>query len=119
MITIQLVPNLLSGQTDDYIAVVVENSLPKFLEDFENPLELFGVTLKDKKLTACGNSELVNSVIHEGHSVFTPLFNIRFSIKGSFKGIDDNFDENRHEKKVNLTPGRSMELKMKNINKKS
>lgn len=110
-------PKLLSHEADDYLAVVVEDGLPKFLEDFENPLELFGFKLKDKQLKSCGNSDLINSVIQEGHSVFTPLINIRFSIKGNFSGVDDNFDDNRHEKSVNITPGRSIKLKMKNLNK--
>lgn len=117
MIHIQLIPNLLSDQTDDYIGVVVENNLPKFIEDFENPLELFGLKLEDKELTTCTNSDLVNSVIQEGRSVFTPIFNLSFSVKGSFKGMDDDFDEARHEKKINMPPGRSLKLKMKNLNK--
>jgi hypothetical protein len=117
MITVKLIPNLLSSHDDDYIAVVVEKDLPKFLGDFENPLELFGLSLQEKQLTTCSNSDLVNSIIHEGHSVFTPIINIRFSIKGNFNGLDDTFDDNRHEKKVNITPGRIIKLKMKNPNK--
>lgn len=117
MINIKLIPNLLSNQVDDYIAVVVEKDLPKFLEDFENPLELFGLTLEDKQLKTCSNSHLINSIIQEGRSVFTPVINIRFSVKGSFNGLNDTFDDNRHEKKINITPGRTIKLKMKKTNK--
>lgn len=113
MISIKLIPNLLSSQTDDCIGVVAEKELPKFHGDFDNPLELFGLKLEDKQLKTCTNSDLVNSIIQEGRSVFTPVINIRFSVKGSFNGMDDDFDEHRHEKKINITPGRSIKLKMK------
>lgn len=47
----------------------------------------------------------VESILKEGGSVLTPLFNAQCSIAGRFTGAEDYFFRNRHRVRINLTPG--------------
>jgi hypothetical protein len=117
-LTYKLVPNLLSSDEDDYIAVMVRDEHPKFLADLENPLELFGLSIKDQQVVTTESSELIESLIKEGHCLFTPIINMRFGIKGNFKGENDEFDNTRHSKKAYMTAGRSLLKKFKDKSNK-
>lgn len=114
----KLIPNLLSYDEDDYIGVIVQNDLPKFIADLENPLELFGITVKDSQITTTDDTKAIDSLIKDGQCLFTPIVNMRFGIKGNFKGEHDEFDETRHKKIAYLTVGRSFMKKMAQKTKK-
>lgn len=52
----------------------------------------------------------VESILEEGGSVLTPLFNAQCSIAGKFTGAEDYFFRNRHQVKINLTPGSRLKV---------
>jgi hypothetical protein len=108
-LTYKLIPNLLSADEEDYIAVMIETEPPRLLTDVENLLELFGIAVKDRKIIPAENSGVMDSLIREGRCLFTPFVNMRFGIQGNFKGANDEFDEARHTKMAYLTTGRSFQ----------
>jgi hypothetical protein len=115
----KLFPNLLTDDPEDYIAVRTPEERPKLLQDFENPLELFGLRFENGKLSTEKKSGIIEELIKEGHSLFTPMFNMRISITGKFIGRNDEFDATRHETKLCITAGRKLSREVANkLNKK-
>ena len=106
MLKYALRENLLTAQTDDYMAQTVDARSYSGEEIVELMLKR-GSTLT--KADAAAAVELYNTVcaelIADGCNLNTPLMNTSLSVSGVFSGANDSFDPSRHAIKLNIAPG--------------
>lgn len=106
MLQYSLIENLLTERADDYTAQ------PQPFRSYDK--EELITRMLDKGTSATRTDvlsilnlyeETIVTVIKEGDTVNTPLFNTSFSVSGVFEGAVDTFDGNRHKLNVNLSKG--------------
>ena len=106
MLKYALRENLLTAQTDDYMAQTVDARSYSGEEIVELMLKR-GSTLT--KADAAAAVELYNTVcaelVADGCNLNTPLMNTSLSIAGVFIGANDSFDPGRHAVRLNIAPG--------------
>lgn len=110
MIEYCLVQNALSENSKNYIAKVhrLEN---KDLEDVIKYMIQEGSGLTRPQALAYFE-RLTQAVMHfteEGHSVSTPLFQVRTTITGVFDDFFDSYDPKRHELNIRISTGKRMQ----------
>lgn len=99
----------MTSDSDDYMAVSISPE-SYTIEDIYDNMTREGSTVTKAEALA-GFEEVTQSIIklvEQGHSVATPLVNIRPGISGVFEGQEDSFDNKRHEININVTAGQRL-----------
>ncbi|MFH5834345.1 DNA-binding domain-containing protein [Halalkalibaculum sp. DA384] len=98
--------NHITSDEDDYMAISI-NPESYSIEDVYDYMTREGSTVTRAEALA-GFEEVTRAILNlvqQGHSVVTPLVNIRPGISGVFDSEDDRFDTDRHEVRINVSPG--------------
>jgi hypothetical protein len=101
-----LYPNKVSKEKDIYRALI-KNGKKHTLDDVLDRMDRHKSTIARFEAQASISLfiEVVEEILEEGGSVYTPLFNAKCSVSGNFKGLDDRFSPSRHKINVHLKPG--------------
>lgn len=106
MLKYALRENLLTAESDDYMAQTVDARSYNGEQIVELMLKR-GSTLT--KADAAAAVELYNTVcaelVADGCNINTPLMNTSLSISGVFSGAADSFDQSRHAVRLNISAG--------------
>lgn len=98
--------NHITSDDDDYMAISI-NPESYSIEDVYDYMTREGSTVTRAEALA-GFEEVTRAILNlvqQGHSVVTPLVNIRPGISGVFEDEEDTFDPDRHEVRIHVTPG--------------
>lgn len=101
-----LVPNRMTSEPDDYMAVSV-NSETYELDDVFELMTRKGSTLREAEAMANFHEMMgtIMDLLKQGHAVNTPLMRFSTAVAGPFTGDQDRFDPNRHTVRIHANPG--------------
>ncbi len=106
MLKYSLRENTLTTDENDFMANVTDSRSYSMNEVIDH-MEQRGSSLTRFDMTGSLDlfSEVIVTLLLQGASINTPLFNISWSIKGVFQGGNDHFDPARHTLQCNIHPG--------------
>jgi len=101
-----LIPNHLSADPDDYMAIVQDQPV-RTIEDVINEIVDRGSTITKPDILSVVEEyqAVIAKFLRSGDRLNTPLFKTKASIKGVFGNQTDRFDRSRHYIRLNVSPG--------------
>lgn len=104
-----LIPNHLTDDPDDYMAVV-QDQRTRTREDIINEMLERGSTVTRADILSVFEEEqaVVKKFLADGDRVQTDLYSTSSSIAGPFNGAGDSFDASRNHVRFNMTPNREL-----------
>jgi len=105
-----LIPNLLTDDPEDHMAVVTDNETVTTEQIVERMIGRGSTVTKAEALSVIEefNAAVVDAVA-EGNNVNTELFKVYPSIAGVFANAQDSFDPKRHAVRINLNAGNRLQ----------
>jgi hypothetical protein len=121
MLEYTLEENLLTGETGDYRALVINVTSFTNGEVIDRIMKIgAGLTRSDIVSVLEAEKQVIVDIIAEGGAVNLDLFKAYPSIQGRFTGADESFDPAKHKVRIHLHPGTALrsvvdEIKLKKV----